>query len=144
MQEIDEQRFPRGLRDVLGFRRVVETDAATGMAMLAFEARPEFMHSGGTTVQGGIVGAWIDHAMAWAVHVKDEQSSIATLELKTSYLARVGPGESVVRATVAKWGRIVLFLEAEVLGPDGRALVKASSTAMRVALSARPRAADSV
>jgi acyl-coenzyme A thioesterase PaaI-like protein len=134
MEPLDEEHFPRPLRDALGLRRVVRTDMQQGAVTLAFEAPPQFLHSGGTTVQGGIVGAWIDHAMAWAVYAKDRQSGIATLELKTSYLSRVGPGESLVRASVVRWGRNVVFLEGEVLGADARPLVRASSTAMRVQL----------
>ena len=47
----------------------------------------------------------------------------------------MGPAESLVRATVLRWGRNVVFLEGEVLGADGRPLVRASSTAMRIQLA---------
>ena len=71
MEPLDEEHFPKPLREALGFRRVVDTDAQQGAVTLAFEPPPQFLHTGGTTVQGGIVGAWIDHAMAWAVYVRD-------------------------------------------------------------------------
>ena len=62
----DETVFPSALMHCIGFEEVLSL-GADGTAEVRFRARPEFAHSKGTTVQGGIVTAWLDCAMAWAV-----------------------------------------------------------------------------
>ena len=128
--EIDEYKFPVALRRAIGFSRVLDVDRESKRCVVEFEARPEFTHSGGTTVQGGIISVWIDHAMAWVVHVHDPRCAVASLELKTTYLARVGPGRVVVEASALRIGRTAAFLDAKVLGPQGETLATASSTAL--------------
>lgn len=126
--EPDEKHFPAALREAIGFVRVVELDRRAGSCIVAFEGRPAFAHSGGSTIQGGIVTAWIDHAMAWAVAAQNPKVGVATLEIKTSFLARTKPGPVQVHARVAKWGRLVVFLEAEVRDADGKLTATATST----------------
>ncbi len=128
----NETVFPAALMDCIGFDEVI-TLGAEGTAQVRFNARPEFAHSGGTTVQGGILTAWLDCTMAWAVHARDPATSIATLEMSVKYLSRVGMAPHVGHARVVKWGRSVAFLEAELHDASGRCLTRASSTGMLVA-----------
>lgn len=127
----DETVFPTALMACIGFDQVLSL-GAEGAAQVAFRARPEFTHSAGTTVQGGIVSAWLDCAMAWAVHARDPTISIATLDMSVQYLSRVGVATHVCHARVVKWGRSVAFLEAELLDTNGRCLTRASSTGLPV------------
>ena len=126
--EIDEKRFPQALMAAIGFVDVLELDRRAGSARVAFDGRADFTHSNGATVQGGIITAWLDNAMAWAVAAKNPKASVASLEIKVSFLSRVGPGPSIAQARVVKWGRTVVFLEAELVTPDGKMLARASSS----------------
>ncbi|MBI2772427.1 MAG: PaaI family thioesterase [Burkholderiales bacterium] len=128
----DEHRFPAALRNAIGFVKVLELDEAAGRARVLFDGRAEFTHSGGTTVQGGILAAWIDHAMAWAVAAKNPKAAVASLEIKVSFVARVPPGPCICEARVLKWGRSVVFLEAELVSEAGKTLASASSSGILV------------
>ena len=44
----------------IGFDRIVHSEP-TGVARVRFDARPEFAPSQGTTVQGGLIAAWLDN-----------------------------------------------------------------------------------
>lgn len=123
-----EHAFPQPLLDLLGFVRMLEPDG--DWCCMEFEARQAHTHSSGKTVQGGILTAWMDHAMARAVVARDQKSLISSLEIKTAFMSRVGPGTHLVRARGARWGRKVAFLEAEVCGADGRVLASATSTGL--------------
>ncbi|ARU05323.1 hypothetical protein CCO03_12085 [Comamonas serinivorans] len=113
--------------ETIGFERLVHTDPS-GVAHVRFAARPEFAHSRGTTVQGGLIAAWLDNAMAHAVRARDAAVGISTLELKLSYLERVGVAPMEARARVLRWGGSVVFLEADLVDEQGQVLVKANST----------------
>ena len=116
------------LLNTIGFAELLHTDAQAGTARVRFVARPEFAHTNGTIVQGGIITAWLDNAMAFAVMGRDPTAALASLELKVSFLERVGVETSEVEARIVRWGRSVVFLEADLRSGDGRLLARASST----------------
>jgi len=120
--------FPHALQQALGFVRVLEHGADPGHAQLEFDGRPEFAHTGATIMQGGILIAWLDHAMAWAVAAREPRAVLASLEIKASYLGPTPPGLSIAEARVVQWGRSIVFLEATLRAPGGQARVRASST----------------
>ena len=130
-QPLDSRRFPAALLRAIGFDRVLRTDPAIGLAEIRYIARDEQTHSDGTVVQGGFVTAWLDNAMAFAVTARDATAAIATLELKVSFLDRASPGPVTAEARVVRWGRSVVFLDAELRSGD-RLLARATSTAMRL------------
>jgi uncharacterized protein (TIGR00369 family) len=127
----DTARFPKDLMDAIGFDRVIAL-YPEGRARVRFEGPARLAHSGGAVIQGGILGAWLDHAMAWAACAREEGAAIATLEMKVSYLGRVGPGPCVADVRVVRWGRRVVFLEGTLEQPEGTVVATASSTAMRL------------
>lgn len=127
----DETVFPQALMACIGFEAVLSLEQE-GASQVRFQARPEFTHSAGTTVQGGIVTAWLDCAMAWAVHARNPAMGVATLDMSVKFLSRVGLAAHVCHARVVKWGRNVAFLEAELLDVNGRCLARASSTGLLV------------
>jgi len=134
LETVDEEHphgsvmdFPIRLRDAIGFVGVREARKAPGFVQLEFEGRPEFTHSNGTVVQGGIVTSWLDYAIASAVALHDSQAAFASLEIKVSFLGRTGPGPSLVEGRVVKWGRSIAFLEAALHSPSGELLATASS-----------------
>jgi uncharacterized protein (TIGR00369 family) len=121
-----DEYFPAALMHHMGFDAVVE-DSAEGRAVVRYDGRPEFTHSAGTTVQGGVVTTWLDHAMARAVYARDPRAAVASLEIKVSFIARVPPGPSLAEARVVRWGRQIVFLEATLKSPAGDLLATASS-----------------
>ncbi len=127
----DETIFPSALMQCIGFEKTLSLSPEGG-AEVRFQARPAFAHSNGTVVQGGIVTAWLDCAMAWAVYARDHERAVASLDINVSFLARVGVAPHVVHARVVKWGRNVAFLEAEVQDLDGKCLARATSTGLLV------------
>jgi uncharacterized protein (TIGR00369 family) len=125
----DPSFFPLPLMQAMGLREVVSLDPENGSRLL-FEARPEFTHSNGTTVQGGFITAWLDCSMAWAVNARSPNTALASLDIQVRFIARVGPGLHYAEARVVKWGRTVAVLEASLLDAEGRLLARASSTGM--------------
>ncbi len=115
----------------MGFVRIVGFDRDAGRVQAEFDALPRFCHTDGTIVQGGFVTAWLDFAMAHAALLKAGHGvGVASLELKVSFLQRVGPGRVVAEGRVQRIGRRVAFLEARLTDPAGALLATASSTAM--------------
>ncbi|MGD9946140.1 MAG: PaaI family thioesterase [Burkholderiaceae bacterium] len=120
--------FPRALQDAIGFAGVREARSAPGFIRIEFDGRPEFTHSRGAVVQGGIVAAWLDYAIAAAVSLHDPHVAFASLDIKVSFLGRTGPGPSFAEGRVLKWGRSIAFLEAVLLSRTGELLATASSS----------------
>ncbi|RPH45480.1 MAG: PaaI family thioesterase [Burkholderiales bacterium] len=122
----------RDLLDAMGFVRIVEVDAEAGRVRAEFDVLPRFCHTDGTIAQGGFVTAWLDFSMAQAALVRGGPGviGVATLELKVSFLQRVGPGRVIAEGRVQRMGRRVAFLEASLHDPGGALLANASSTAI--------------
>lgn len=133
MTEIE--RNAAGLLQAIGFERLLHSDAQ-GIARVRFQPRPEHAHTHGTIVQGGFITAWLDNAMAFAVHAREAGVGLASLELKTSFLERVGVAPVEAQARVLRWGGSVVFLEATLFSEAGQSLASASSTGKLL----RPRA----
>ena len=72
----------------------------------------------------------LDAAMAHVVFVTlGEVVIVATLEIKVSYLDIARPGELHATGKIAKLGKSIAFLTAELHNEDGVLLAIASSTA---------------
>ena len=98
-----------------------------GRARIRYAVKPEFMHPG-KAVQGGIVTAYADMAMALAAHtLLAEGEFLATSQLSISFLAPVIRGPVFGEGTVVKRGRATFFLEAVVKDNDGLELARATS-----------------
>ena len=124
------------LWESLGGFRIQSWDPKRRALRAAFTVRPEFCHTNGTVAQGGFITAWMDAAMAQAVmYDTDNQFSVASLEIKVSFLERVGPGEGIAEGRVIRRGKRVAFLEAELFDSQGRVAAMASSTGMIIALT---------
>jgi uncharacterized protein (TIGR00369 family) len=126
-------RSGRALKESMGDFRVTGWDPATRTARAAFNVRREYCHTNGTIAQGGFITAWLDAAMAHAVlHDTDQAHNVASLEIKVSFLERVGPGEGTVNGRVVRRGKRVVFLEGELYNAEGRLAARATSTGMLV------------
>jgi len=109
--------------------RVLSLDP--GRALLEYAVKPEFMHPGGA-VQGGIVTAYADMAMALAAQTLCHDGEfLATSQLSISFLEPVSHGPVIGEGLVVRNGRSTFFMEAVVRDPDGRDLARASSVGTR-------------
>jgi uncharacterized protein (TIGR00369 family) len=103
-----------------------------GVTVWRMPADERFANPGGV-IQGGIVAALADSAMAastvtWAAG-RDQKVYTANTELKISFLRpAVATGDLRCTARVISGGRRVVFVEAEVLDDAGTMVAKASST----------------
>jgi len=108
--------------------RVLSFDENTNTMRMAFEATPEFCHSG-DIVQGGFITGMIDSAMAHAVFgVEKGWVILPTLEIKVSFLEAAHPGALIATAHVVRLGKSVAFLAGELHDEDGRLIATATST----------------
>ena len=93
--------------------------AEPGNAVLTMTVRPD-MHNGVGWLQGGMLVALADEAMALALYPLLEKSEgIATIAESTSFIKGVREGTILAEARVIKKGRRVAFMEAEVWADNG-------------------------
>ena len=135
MDDDHEARIRSGqaLFESMGGFHVTGWDATLKQVTAAFTVRREYCHTNGTIAQGGFITAWLDAAMAHAVtHDSDQAFNVASLEIKVSFLERVGPGPGIVHGRVVRRGKRVAFMEGDLYNPDGRLAAQATSTGMLV------------
>lgn len=124
----------KALFDSMGGFEVISWDATKKELVAAITVRREFCHTNATIAQGGFITAWLDAAMAHAVmYDTDRAQNVASLEIKVSFLERVGPGPGKVVARINRRGGRVAFLEADLFTADGRLAAQATSTGMIIA-----------
>ena len=93
--------------------------ADPGNAILTMTVRPD-MHNGVGWLQGGMLVAIADEAMALALYpLLEKNEGIATITESTSFIRGVRKGIIFAEARVIKKGRRVAFMEAEVWADDG-------------------------
>ena len=91
-----------------------------GKAVLKMQVRPD-MHNGVGWLQGGMLVALADEAIALALYtLLKENEGIATISESTSFVKGVREGVIVAEAKVIKKGRRVAFAEAEVFLENGK------------------------
>lgn len=111
---------------------VVSADG--GKAVLALQVRPD-MYNGVGWLQGGMLVALADEAMALAVYTQlSEGEGIATISESTSFIRGVREGTISAEGRVIRKGRRVAFCEAEVYAEDHgeKALLSRTSAAFAV------------
>jgi len=104
-----------------------------GKAVLTLQVRPD-MHNGVGWLQGGILVALADEAIALALYpLLKEDEGIATISESTSFVKGVQEGVITAEANVIKKGRRVAFAEAEVfLNNSEKTLLSRTSAAFAV------------
>ena len=126
-------RSGKALFESMGGFHVTGWVAAERRVTAAFTVRREYCHTNGTIAQGGFITAWLDAAMAHAViHDSDDRFTVASLEIKVSFLERVGPGPGIVHGRVVRRGKRVAFLEGDLFNADGKLAAQATSTGMLI------------
>ncbi len=126
-------RSGKALQESMGGFHVLSWDAATHTIRAGFTVRREYCHTNGTIAQGGFITAWLDAAMAHAVvYDTDHGVNVASLEIKVSFLERVGPGPGTVHGRVIRRGKRVAFLEGDLFNADGKLAAQATSTGLLI------------
>lgn len=102
---------------------------AEGTAVLNMRVRPD-MHNGVGWLQGGMLVALADEAIALALYtLLKNNEGIATISESTSFIKGVREGLIVAEAKVIKKGRRVAFAEAEVFLENGEKVMLSRTTA---------------
>ena len=129
-------RSGKALFESMGGFHVTGWDPDKKQVTAAFTVKREYCHTNGTIAQGGFITAWLDAAMAHAVlHDSDQTINVASLEIKVSFLERVGPGAGTVHGRVVRRGKRVAFMEGDLFNPDGKLAAQATSTGMLVPMT---------
>ena len=103
--------------------------AEPGIAALTMPVRPD-MHNGVGWLQGGMLVAIADEAMALALYpLLEKNEGIATIAESTSFIKGVRKGTIIAEARVVKKGRRVAFMEAEVWVDDGEKILLSRTSA---------------
>jgi acyl-CoA thioesterase len=107
--------------------------AEQGNAVLKMKVRPD-MHNGVGWLQGGILAAVADEAMALALYTMlSKNEGIATISESTSFIRGVQEGYIIAKGRVIRKGRRVAFAEGEVYeGTDESTLLSRTSAAFAV------------
>ena len=115
--------------ETLGMR-LTEVEQDAQRVRMDFDVPTMFANPTGA-VQGGFIAAMMDEAMRTCCIIASNVTMTApTLEMKTSYLRRLMPGDAHVEARILKWGRSAAFMEAECFDNKGILVAKATATAI--------------
>ena len=97
---------------------ILELATDAGLAVLAFEPAARFAQGGGV-LQGGILTALLDFAMAFAAHAKlaAEPRNFSTVSLNAHFLRPAPPARYVAQGRIVRAGRKLLFAEAGLFAP---------------------------
>jgi len=121
------QHAPPALQKLRG--RVQRFDADSETLELRLDINESFCHSG-HIIQGGFIAGMLDEAMAHVVFMHLQAFAVvATLEIKVNFFEIARPGEIIAYGRVAKLGKSIGFLEAELTDAGGVLLANATSTA---------------
>ena len=103
--------------------------AEPGVAVLKMPVRPD-MHNGVGWLQGGMLVAIADEAMALALYpLLEKDEGIATIAESTSFVKGVREGIILAEARVIKKGRRVAFMEADVWADEGKKVLLSRTSA---------------
>jgi uncharacterized protein (TIGR00369 family) len=108
----------------------IEVESAeAGRAVLKMQVRPD-MHNGVGWLQGGMLAALADEAMALAIYTQlSDGEGIATISESTSFIRGVRDGVVYAEGRVIRKGRRVAFCEGEVWTQNGEKALLSRTTA---------------
>ena len=105
-------------------------EVTPGGGRMKFRYQPtEAMTNPRGFVQGGFITAMLDDVMAPAlISTCEAETSVPTLEIKTSFIKGVQPGPVLAEAWIVQKLRTIAFMAAELRSLDGELLASASGT----------------
>jgi uncharacterized protein (TIGR00369 family) len=108
--------------------RPLRCDPHAGRMTVGFQARRDFCNMM-DSVQGGMLTAMLDLAMAFAVLCTlDDGHVVPSLEVKTTFIAPARAGEITGEGMLVRKGRRIAFMEGRLFDPQGSLLTTASAT----------------
>ena len=123
-----EEMFTRSPQTTLGIKKIIKLNTVKGLAKVEYLAKLNMCHSG-NIVQGGFITGWLDAAMALACMCKvGSDVLVLSLEIKTTFIKSINPGQVVVEGKVIKAGNNIAFLEGEIVDKKNNLLAKANQT----------------
>jgi uncharacterized protein (TIGR00369 family) len=123
------QRHDRGPAARLLGHRLTAIDMALGTVEVEFQAAPHLFNPLGM-MQGGFTAAMLDQALVDAVTVlTDLQYQVSALEMQCNFLAAIGPGQLLCRASMLRQGRSTAFVEARLFESAGDLAATATAVA---------------
>jgi uncharacterized protein (TIGR00369 family) len=119
--------------------RPLRCDPHAGCMTVVFQAQREFCNLMGS-IQGGMLTAMLDLAMAFAVLCTLEDGHVVpSLEVKTTFIAPARAGELTGEGMLVHKGRSIAFMEGRLFDPQGNLLATASATGqIRLRQPAKP------
>lgn len=110
-------------------------DSAKGTTRYRMEVSPEFCNPMGS-LQGGIATTALDDAAATAVIARSQRRvGVPTIEFKVSFYGPAKVGTTVwFEGRVLKYGRSIVFAEADMVDGAGKLLARMSTSVMVVDL----------
>ena len=120
--------FSKAPQTTLGIKKILKIDPVKGEAEVEYKARKNMCHSG-NIVQGGFITGWLDAVMALACMSKvGINTLVLSLEIKTTFIKTVHPGDVKVTGRIIKAGKNIAFLEADLRDNKNNLLAKANQT----------------
>ena len=103
--------------------------AEPGKAILKMQVRPD-MQNGVGWLQGGILAAIADEAMALAIYpLLSKTEGIATISESTSFIRGIQEGFIIAEGRVIRKGRRVAFAESEVFADNNEKMILSRTSA---------------
>ncbi len=113
---------PLAMRDPLARLlkgEILEMDPEAGTASVAFEPGADFLQAGGQ-IQGGIVTAMLDYALAMAAFARiSEGKTFASVSLTTHFLKPALPGRHIAKGRLDRLGASMIFASGELFAGGG-------------------------
>ena len=111
---------------------LLEADLKTGAILAAFAPDERFTQGAGV-VQGGVVAAMLDFAMALSGFTRIARGkSFATVSMTTQFLKPVRPGRCLVRGRLDRAGSRMIFASAELCAEGSEALMATACAVMAI------------
>ena len=125
--DVAPEEFPAPIGKLLG---LTITSSGAGRATVDFEASARYANPMGT-LHGGVLCDLADAAMGVAyLSTLAEDETATTIELKINFLRPVWNAKLRAEARVVRAGKVLGFIECDILDQQQRLVARASSTCM--------------
>jgi len=111
---------------------ILQMDRAAGTALLAFDPGEQVLQTAGV-IQGGIVAAMLDFAMALAAFSRLAPGrSFGTVSLTTNFLKPALPGRHLASARLDRMGARMIFASASLSKDGSESLIATATSVMAI------------
>jgi uncharacterized protein (TIGR00369 family) len=111
---------------------LLELDTDAGTALSAYEPGEQFLQGAGV-IQGGIVTAMLDYAMALACFTRIAPGkSFGTVSMTTNFIKPAMPGRYLAKARLDRAGARMMFVSSELRREGSDSLVATASSVLAI------------